>query len=71
MLGLSVPEGLHLWVQTHAGAGEKGEGEGAAEKCHRLTLVPVPHPSGGKLSLGRKRGLEGVLVVFSVLTIPL
>lgn len=34
------------WWRTHAGAGEKSEEEGVAERgCYQLTTIPQIHPS--------------------------
>ena len=42
---------------SHAGAGEKREEEGAAERsCYRLTAIPIPHPP----CVTRWRGLRRV-----------
>jgi len=38
-------EGCRLWEGPYAGAGQKHEEEGAAERnCYELGTAPVPHP---------------------------
>ena len=41
----ACPEGLQPMGRPHAGAGEKREEEGTAERsCYGLTTATIPHP---------------------------
>jgi len=45
MLEQVYPQGLQPVGRTHAGAGDKCEEEGVAERnCYGLTMAPIPHP---------------------------
>lgn len=60
MLGLSITPGCSPSGQMHTGAGKKGEGEGAVQKCHRLTLPPLWREAEPRKEIGIGRGFGSV-----------